>query len=960
MILHIWLRCWRASRTPQSWSSAERNLETEHYIRPVRAKAVERRSLLQMARVMREVVRMKKRDIIRNCSAISLAFDDRLGYKLVRFRADTLATTPTASLGEAASPTWKTIAVEGIVGCIQCLRGLDLEDFAGDYAERAAREVVDLIERLCTPLSLPKDENLFNKFVTSVQSIVADGALQKTAALLRASLPNVILITRDPSHFIRIACRDPLLRTGRFEAQNQRLFTNKDALLKKISFSTDLKARLEACQKIVLRASGSQGGDVTAVLKDFCYAPHRFESWVEPRRRYACILHAVALLLADLAGDKRVAAGVRAMAERCLDAMTPQELLETGFAADWGEVCQRFLRKFDVEDRDPSTTAALFQEFSKVVRTLFVEGWIMVDPRAPTAADEQPLGKTVTQIIFEQLEDMTYIRYGTKLKRFCKPSSKAECASALADMGSIVEDSLGRLEVDFQGLYMDLEALNIAAWSSASDAKRVQLLRASRHLCEAVKVPYSVEQWARVIKFLRRTRRARTDADHLDNRILWAVALATSRGGPMEADMEAMRPLISFFVAMTDATGQVERSLGLHATFLGAHEGGMESDAAEVCLELASEGPAAEEEIFVKDNGVLRLTDWSRACARLWRSLYGRRFAAYKQRSNKGLRGTGWRMRGSSRATALGQAQATKALMARASEHSRQALDGGTPSDVDTLVGVGRRKLLRSANKLGPSVPTKSLVSFRKTTADRSAMKSTERVWRGFQKAPVKLNPKAGCAMPNMIALPLGRNHQAPAIAAANATRTGAARWLPRNRNDASVTSQRKRKIPSGAQARPAPSKKLEKERVASIVELEKEGIDGTALRKWMNIIAYGLCAHEVGGGKAESQHLPAVQKPTKFLFGDGFARKHASTHALFQRLFRADGSAWKQAEASASAPVVINTLEDCRRFLLRVRRLPLVAGVSADFLDSSGKPLAAMKAGPRHGSWPKRRRCES
>jgi hypothetical protein len=337
-----WLRGWRASRTPQSWAAAAQRDETEHYIRPSRVRAVQSRTLVRMALIIREVVRARKRELIRMCSAMTLAFDDRQGYKLVRFRVDTLKTTTAASLEESAAPTWKTIAAEGIVGCIQCLRGSTLEDFADDYAQRAAREVMTLIERLCTPKSMPKDVGLFDHIVASVRGIVADGALQKTAAVLRSSLPNIVLVTRDPGHFVRIACRDPLLRTGRFEAQHKRLFTNPDALLKKITFSDCMQARLEACQKLVVSANGAQGGGVTSVMKHFSYAPHRFESWVEPRRRYACILHAVALLLAEVAGDRRRKLSERESAEKCLQAMTPQELLETGFASDWGEVCMRF------------------------------------------------------------------------------------------------------------------------------------------------------------------------------------------------------------------------------------------------------------------------------------------------------------------------------------------------------------------------------------------------------------------------------------------------------------------------------------------------------------------------------------------------------------------------------------------------------------------------------------------
>ena len=282
--------------------------------------------------------------------------------------------------------------------------------------------------------------------------------------------------------------------------------------------------------------------------------------------------------------------------------------------------------------------------FAKTLRCLFVEGWITVDPRSSPSAstgaagvvgDESAPPKTVTQIIFEQLEDMTYIRYGTQSKAFWKPTSKDECAAALADMASIAEDTLHRLDADSAGLYVDLEALNIQAWRTTQREKHARLMQAARHLCEAFNIPYSLDQWVRIVKWVRRVRSRRGDADSVDNRILWAAALAASRGTKMEQDMEVVSPLISFVAAMMDGTGSVERFLGAHGSFLEAHEGGGESEAAEVCLEVAREGPSTEAEMFTKVGEVLRLTDFSRSCARLWRTLHGRRFACYKERKTK-------------------------------------------------------------------------------------------------------------------------------------------------------------------------------------------------------------------------------------------------------------------------------------------------------------------------------------
>ena len=49
-------------------------------------------------------------------------------------------------------------------------------------------------------------------------------------------------------------------------------------------------------------------------------------------------MNAIALLLADIAGDKRRQKAERDRAEACLLAMTPQHVLEAGLAGDYAEL----------------------------------------------------------------------------------------------------------------------------------------------------------------------------------------------------------------------------------------------------------------------------------------------------------------------------------------------------------------------------------------------------------------------------------------------------------------------------------------------------------------------------------------------------------------------------------------------------------------------------------------------
>ena len=99
-----------------------------------------------MVRIMREICRRQKRDVLRRSVSIPLAFDDRAGYKLVSFRgthAKLQPGIPASPQGDVAAPAsaLEYTVTEGIAGCFQVLRGTTMEDFADDFAERAGREV---------------------------------------------------------------------------------------------------------------------------------------------------------------------------------------------------------------------------------------------------------------------------------------------------------------------------------------------------------------------------------------------------------------------------------------------------------------------------------------------------------------------------------------------------------------------------------------------------------------------------------------------------------------------------------------------------------------------------------------------------------------------------------------------------------------------------------------------------
>ena len=230
----------------------------------------------------------------------------------------------------------------GVLGCLDVVHGESLDSMSEDYAERTSDKVVGMIQEFATPLGETEpDKQIVEKFSTCTKSIVVDGALQKTARVMRTRFfRGLVLISRDPAHMVRLACSEPLCRTRGFEEQHRRLFSGRHALLKDVQYSHQMQARLEACQEEVIASQGDQGG-VQHILRHFSFAPQRWESFAAPRRQYACLLQAIFKCLGSIAQDTRFTAEKRQRALNCMDAMTAKDILESGLAGDYSEICMR-------------------------------------------------------------------------------------------------------------------------------------------------------------------------------------------------------------------------------------------------------------------------------------------------------------------------------------------------------------------------------------------------------------------------------------------------------------------------------------------------------------------------------------------------------------------------------------------------------------------------------------------
>ena len=564
----------------------------------------------------------------------------------------------------------------------------------------------------------------------------------------------------------------------------------------------------------------------------------------------------------------------------------------------------------DIADRDPAVTARELEDLEFTLHKLFIDAYILVrpPPRDHPAASQGEVANpgreasqdlranaslvstggplTLTSVVCDQLEEIVEYRYGKYSHILFRPNSdKHKLEDSLASLSIVVRDCLERMRADFadQDLYMCFGAMDVRCWLGLRThaAEEVGLRSKARRLCEGLGAAYTWDSWKRALRFVDNLRRRREDRATVDNRVLWAAALRTPplhHGG--SHPLLPFTKVVEVYVALTDGTGSVERSLGAHACFLDHHQGSADTVMSEVCLEICRDGPAQEEDLFKPvDGGNLWLTDFSRRCAELWRAHFGRRFACYKERSDKGKHQTGWRLRGSAKAVELSHAEGTKSLVALA------RLDGADASlgeNRETLVGVCRG-----------------------TVVHAMGLDETK---------PVVLRKRGATTGMSMIA--------APPLA------------TPGPRPLAQIMWRGLRRSPDEACAAPPPKRR--RAVTGTQQELHVEKLDSEQLKPWIEAILLGGETRSQAGPANHliaSDHEAAIHRAGKVFFELAFLRNHPSLAKCFRAAIQHRGSKWQEVEASGGRVHCSASLEDCQAVLRRVRRLKAVAGVHASFL---------------------------
>ena len=662
-----WLRVWRLCLTPTSFAAAEAAYATEHVINPIRKCPNRRRSLRSMVQVMAEVVRKRKRETIQRSLSISIALDDRKDYRLVRFRCDLAADAEEGRLPDAKKP-----ANSG--GLLAVFRpsltdGTSLSEQDNDKSQKMADSVVQAIRRFCT---VPDgqggrvDEELVQCFLDKCRHTTADQgtSAQKSSEILAGTaMPNVIIVGRDPAHQVRIASRDPLHTSAAFKPVWDKLFGGRHAVVPEIKNSEAWRSCLIACQKTVIELDGQQGGRLKTVLRHLAFAQQRFESYSDPVTRFCCMIKAIAYTLAMKAADARRKKEDRARAASALRSLSAEELMGLAVSADYAEETVAFLRRFDKYDHDPAKTPAQLREFTRRMRLLFCDGHIMCEPSRPcTVKQDSQNGqddddgsyepKTITQIVWEQVQDPEPIGVGPELFFLSTRATPAQIRGKMQAMCDVVDLMLDRLHADLaSGLSGTLDAFDLAGWrassASQSDGPAVSSTYRDKvtRLVHALKLgrQWDVGQFGKAARALTRHAAAQDliTNTQVDNRVAWSWLLRPRMRQEICPALQwspELQMLIAFYVSMVEGTGDVERQLGRMVTILKEHSGPLREDGETVhaLLEVQLDGPKKESDMFYKDSegGTWCMTEFSRECQSLYIQLHGRRFSyTYQVRS---------------------------------------------------------------------------------------------------------------------------------------------------------------------------------------------------------------------------------------------------------------------------------------------------------------------------------------
>ena len=222
------------------------------------------------------------------------------------------------------------------------------------------------------------DEALKKHIMSTVLCMAADGDGHGRRAMFLAArelFPNLLLCIRDPAHAIRIAVK-ALHRDDVFGEVWHELFDARHALVPDLMNSPKWHDLLVAIQEENIKAVAMPGvpQPLAGVLRNVAFAKQRFDSTAGPVGKMALMLLPAATLLAYIASDRRHEAEQRERATTLLKKLDTKFCIATGVSADWGIICNWFLRRFDVAYHDIAMSRCEIDGMVETLDAVFLEG----------------------------------------------------------------------------------------------------------------------------------------------------------------------------------------------------------------------------------------------------------------------------------------------------------------------------------------------------------------------------------------------------------------------------------------------------------------------------------------------------------------------------------------------------------------------------------------------------------
>jgi hypothetical protein len=442
-----------------------------------------------------------------------------------------------------------------------------------------------------------------------------------------------------------------------------------------------------------------------------------------------------------------------------LDMINSENCFQIGLTTDYMLECILHVRTVEVDNHDPARTPGVVRALIERLHVLYRDAFVAV--RAPLGGP-----RMMTEIVMSQLSEARAIHYNGKVKLLYDANTKDSAKRAMARMNVVVDVVEKRLQADFNQAALEscVEGMFLVEWAEVTtSAARLGVLKQYiRRLFRALRldpvaglnafldvVPHVVEHGRQVAA------RDGIDFRDLDLRDIWEIVVLGSLPTVQQQNIELVVPLSDLYSSLEDATGTVERNLGMVRRMLDSHNGPMQPDGSTLSslVEYALDGPRTEEELFSKgEGGELLLNGLSRELCTAWVFYHGRCFGRMREfRSDKGKHHVQTKKSG---ATLMdikrGRTEASNRLLAVAAEPSIGA-------EETCVAGVRRACLLQPKEERMQNNPhwNEAFDQYNATTANKLARVRKRVQQRLLQSKPTVPRLLGGIGPPSTIAEPL-------------------------------------------------------------------------------------------------------------------------------------------------------------------------------------------------------------